>query len=75
MIVARQALAGERAAGDGEVAGRLAIAVDARERSRIVVERIGAAAAGVQQHPEPPALVRAAPADVVEHHRLVQSFS
>ena len=33
----------------------------------VVVERVGAAASGVQEHPEEPAVVARSPADVVEH--------
>ena len=32
-----------------------------------MIERIGAAASGIEQHPEEPAVVLRAPADVVEH--------
>ena len=67
-----QALAGECAAGDREVRPGLAVAVDAAERVGIVVEGVGAARAGVEQHPDEAALVLPAPAHVVEHHRLVE---
>ena len=64
----------ERAAGHGEIAGRLAEAVGTGQRIHIVVERIGAAASGVQEHPEEPAVVAGSPADVVEHDGPGQSL-
>src|SRR5208337_4951920 len=64
---AGKADAGEGAAGHGEIAGRLAVAMDALKAFHIMVERIGAAASGIEQHPEEPAVVLRSPADIVEH--------
>ena len=64
---ARQADPGESAAGDGEVAGRLAEAVDAGEAGDVVIECIGAAASRVEEYPEEPTIVPGSPADVVKH--------
>ncbi len=69
---AGQAHARERAAGDREIARRLAVAVDALQARHVVVEGVGPAASRVEQDPEPAAVVLGAPADVVEHHRAGQ---
>ena len=58
--------------GIGKYDERLPVRVHAAQRVGIVVERVRAARAGVEQHPDEAAVVLAAPADVVEHHRLVQ---
>ena len=64
----------KRAAGRREVERRLAVRVRALQRVGIVVEGVGAARAGVEQHPQEAPVVLGAPAHVVEHHRLVQAL-
>src|SRR5208337_5304121 len=66
---AGKADAGEGAAGHGEIAGRLAVAMNALEALHVMVERIGPAASGIEQHPEEAAVVLGSPANIVEHDR------
>ena len=71
---ARQALAGERAARRREVERRLPVRVNALQGVRFVVERVRAARARVQEHPQKAPFVLSTPAHVVEHDGLMEPF-
>src|SRR6478609_2838437 len=73
--LAGQALTRERTAGGREVERGLPIGVRAAQAVRIVIERIRAARAGVEQHPQKSTLVLSAPTDVVKHHGLMKVLS
>lgn len=69
-----EAFAGEGSAREGEIAGGLAVAVDALEALLVVVEGVGGATAGVEEDPEEAAVVFPAPADVVEHDGIGEAL-
>src|SRR5213076_2645928 len=65
---------GERTTRGREPDPRLTIRVRASQRLGIVVERVSAARARVEQEPEKTPIVLRTPADVVEHDRLMKAL-